>query len=322
LNIVKAIDEYYKDRETAYMFLSDHGFGVGRGHDVDVGSATTKTPLWLWGKGFNVTSTGTGSGEQTKTRHKDLSLLISLLVGNPLPTDSTGTPPLHLLPSASDYFKATALILACQSSLVRMKTIYDELVERGDRLLQWSSARHSMDSMTRTFEQLQLIVETKPEELSGQVIGMAQAAHLDILKKSDGLVWRNAWIAIGMTVVTLLMSAVSLWGVGFGGVKGSGETGAFSVVALLVASVVSLLMVLRGVDLAYHVWCWAAALVFAMNGAVMSLGSGGVKKESVIVALTTTLLTVGGIRYESVALIGSVLMGLFNVSKMVGVARN
>lgn len=298
LNIVNSIEDYFKDKETAFIFLSDHGFGAAKSHD-DAETSSRRTPLWLFGKGFNTT---VADGTLPHTNHKDISLLISILSGNPLPTDSIGIVPIHLL-QVSDFFKANAILLACQSSLIRMRTVYNQLIEHGDRLLGWSSTKRDMDTMSRNFEQLQLIIESKPE-LAKEIVNMAQAAHKDIIIKTDSLIYRNSGIAVGLAIVTVLMAAVSMLTVGYQNVKGSGETGAFSFLSLLVASAVSAGLALRGADWPYHVWCWAAAVVFALNGAVMSIDGKQLFKRDSLAVLAVTLLTTLSLFFPPTVFIG------------------
>ncbi|XP_067124536.1 GPI ethanolamine phosphate transferase 1-like [Centruroides vittatus] len=120
---VKLIEDFYDDdKQTAFIFTSDHGMtewgshGAGHPHE-------TLTPLIAWGAGIRG-PLGTGKdvyhdglSEEWKLTYvrrvdvsqADIAPLISILIGAPIPINSVGVLPVEYL-STDWYYKATAII--------------------------------------------------------------------------------------------------------------------------------------------------------------------------------------------------------------------
>jgi len=125
--VVRLIEDFYKDDKTAYVFTSDHGM-ADRGVHGDGDPQNTETPLLVWGAGVSsprfsqhhVSSLIENSRAAPANWHldhltrvdvtqADIAPLMSTLIGVPIPVNSVGVLPTEYLASSTE-FKACALL--------------------------------------------------------------------------------------------------------------------------------------------------------------------------------------------------------------------
>ncbi|VDK86598.1 unnamed protein product [Litomosoides sigmodontis] len=94
--VVQLLNDFYDDNRTAFLFTSDHGMTDWGSHGAGTEAELT-TPLVIWGCGVR------GSTVRNKVSQIDLSPLMSALLGCPIPMNSFGTVPLHLLNATPKY---------------------------------------------------------------------------------------------------------------------------------------------------------------------------------------------------------------------------
>lgn len=125
--VVKLIEDFYKDDKTAYVFTADHGM-ADRGVHGDGDPQNTETPLVVWGAGISkplfseqhssrLVSSSRPNPSNWHLDHltrrdvtqADIAPLMTTLIGVPVPVNSVGVLPTSYLDVPSD-FKADALL--------------------------------------------------------------------------------------------------------------------------------------------------------------------------------------------------------------------
>lgn len=121
---VKLFESFFSnDEKTAYVFTSDHGMTDWGSHGASHPSETS-TPLVCWGAGIRRSLPADDGGEQSiddlqrewnlssvrrwDVNQADISALMSILIGVPIPLQSVGLVPLDYL-NADDEFKAESI---------------------------------------------------------------------------------------------------------------------------------------------------------------------------------------------------------------------
>ncbi|VDN02006.1 unnamed protein product [Thelazia callipaeda] len=94
--MVQLLDDFFDDNRTAFIFTSDHGMTDWGSHGAGT-KAEINTPLLIWGPGVR------SSAIKSEINQIDLSPLMSALLGCPIPMNSFGSVPLHLLDAAPRY---------------------------------------------------------------------------------------------------------------------------------------------------------------------------------------------------------------------------
>ncbi|EFO19894.1 hypothetical protein LOAG_08601, partial [Loa loa] len=132
--LVRLLDDFFADNRTAFLFTSDHGMTDWGSHGAGT-EAELITPLVMWGRGVR------GSTVKNKISQIDLSPLMSALLGCPIPMNSFGTVPLHLLDALPRYkFKV---------AYANFKQMLEQFILKKNE-----KKAHSLPFMFRDFDQL------------------------------------------------------------------------------------------------------------------------------------------------------------------------
>lgn len=258
--IVADLDRLFGDGKTAFIVMSDHGFGRQTTHD-EYTRDTRRAPLVVWGAGLSCRN---ASATFADVRHKDLSVLVSMLVGNSPPAHSRGSVPDKLLCMASGElsFAASATLTTCQHALAQLLAVADRASE-SDRLLRWAMKSDEARLTKTSLDQLMIILENKPE-FAADILAMGQRVKAELDGKIDALLGRNRAIAMALGTVALASAAVGCAAIGFGdgGLQGNDSA---VYLAILLATVSSLALLARGVGAEYYLWTWAAAIAAAFS---------------------------------------------------------
>ncbi|RUS89593.1 hypothetical protein EGW08_002611 [Elysia chlorotica] len=142
-DIVGVVNDFYKDKRTAFVLTADHGMtdwgSHGAGHPQE-----TLTPFLAWGPGMRkpVVQEYCGNFEDTfcadwqldslrrsDMEQADIAPLMSYLIGIPLPVNSVGVLPIDVL-DASDSQKAEALLLNAQQLLAQFQVKMTQIKQR------------------------------------------------------------------------------------------------------------------------------------------------------------------------------------------------
>ncbi|XP_017781668.1 PREDICTED: GPI ethanolamine phosphate transferase 1 [Nicrophorus vespilloides] len=108
---VEAVDKFYGDNATVYIFTSDHGM-TNWGSHGDGSDHETKVPYIVWGKGIK------GSSNPHDMEQADLAPLIATLIGAPIPINSVGVLQEQLLDGSA--------VEIAQALLVNVKQISEQ----------------------------------------------------------------------------------------------------------------------------------------------------------------------------------------------------
>ncbi|KAM3725363.1 GPI ethanolamine phosphate transferase [Dirofilaria immitis] len=133
--VVQLLNNYFADNRTAFLFTSDHGMtdwgSHGAGTEVEL-----ITPLVAWGRGIR------SSTVRNEISQIDLSSLMSALLGCPIPMNSFGIVPLHLLDATPRYKFMVAY--------ANFKQMLEQFILKKNE-----KKAHSLPFMFRDFNQLQ-----------------------------------------------------------------------------------------------------------------------------------------------------------------------
>ncbi|VBB31651.1 unnamed protein product [Acanthocheilonema viteae] len=132
--VVQLLNDFYADNRTVFLFTSDHGMTDWGSHGAGT-EAELITPLVIWGRGIR------GSAVRNKISQIDLSPLMSALLGCPIPMNSFGTVPLHLLDATPRYKFAVAY--------ANFKQMLEQFILKKNE-----KESHSLPFMFRDFDQL------------------------------------------------------------------------------------------------------------------------------------------------------------------------
>ncbi|KAL0272555.1 UNVERIFIED_CONTAM: hypothetical protein PYX00_005483 [Menopon gallinae] len=112
--VEKLVNDYYEDDLTSFIFTSDHGMtdwgSHGAGHPNE-----TDTPIVAWGAGISKQAT------PVNINQADITPLLAVLLGSPIPVNSVGTLPIKFL-DIPDNYKAEAMLLNAKQIIAQFKT--------------------------------------------------------------------------------------------------------------------------------------------------------------------------------------------------------
>ncbi|CAG9538509.1 unnamed protein product [Cercopithifilaria johnstoni] len=131
--VVQLLNDFYADNRTTFLFTSDHGMTDWGSHGAGT-EAELITPLVIWGRGIR------GSTVRNKISQIDLSPLMSALLGCPIPMNSFGTVPLHVLDATPRYKFAVAY--------ANFKQMLEQFILKKNE-----KKTHSLPFMFRDFDQ-------------------------------------------------------------------------------------------------------------------------------------------------------------------------
>ena len=109
-----ALENFFSDNSTAYIFTSDHGMTDWGSHG-DGSSSETNTPLIVWGSGV-------ASGRRHDVEQLDVAPLIASLIGVPIPVNSIGILP-HDFLAGSLRHKGLAFFQNCLQRLRHLRRL-------------------------------------------------------------------------------------------------------------------------------------------------------------------------------------------------------
>ncbi|CAI5439744.1 unnamed protein product [Caenorhabditis angaria] len=92
------ISEYFNDSKTAFIFTSDHGMTDWGSHGAGTNQEVL-TPFLAWGAGIRK------GGARVTINQIDLAALISILIGKPIPVNSMGVLPIHVMENRESSMK-------------------------------------------------------------------------------------------------------------------------------------------------------------------------------------------------------------------------
>ncbi|KAK6111312.1 Phosphatidylinositolglycan class N (PIG-N) family protein [Brugia pahangi] len=132
--VVQLLNSFFADNRTAFLFTSDHGMTDWGSHGAGT-EAELITPLVIWGRGVR------GSIVRNEISQIDLSSLMSALLGCPIPMNSFGIIPLHLLDATPRY---------------KFKVAYANFKQMLEQFILKKSEKkaHSLPFMFRDFDEL------------------------------------------------------------------------------------------------------------------------------------------------------------------------
>ncbi|XP_039283685.1 GPI ethanolamine phosphate transferase 1 isoform X2 [Nilaparvata lugens] len=111
-SVVKQVEHFFSDKDTAYIFTSDHGMTDWGSHGAGLPSET-ETPIVAWGAGVS-------SHQNVNIRQADIVPLMAVLLGLSIPVHSLGTLPVSFL-DASNETIAECLLLNSRQLVAQLK---------------------------------------------------------------------------------------------------------------------------------------------------------------------------------------------------------
>uniref|UniRef100_A0A8R1XT28 GPI ethanolamine phosphate transferase 1 n=1 Tax=Onchocerca volvulus TaxID=6282 RepID=A0A8R1XT28_ONCVO len=131
--VVQLLNDFFADNRTAFLFTSDHGMTDWGSHGAGT-EAELITPVVIWGCGVH------GSTVKSEISQIDLSPLMSALLGCPIPMNSFGIVPLHLLDATPRYKFMVAY--------ANFKQMLEQFIRKRNE-----KKAHSLSFMFRDFDQ-------------------------------------------------------------------------------------------------------------------------------------------------------------------------